>query len=186
MKKIIWEVRYCSLPPVSRHCQKCGRNTKFFCSKKFRVNAQRRTLDVWLIYNCSACDTTWNARVYSHISPQSLDPVQLEGFHKNSPSLAEKYAVDRDFLFKNGVDAVEPPPHSIIGDSFLLNENTELEIKNQYPFPIKVSALVREKLHLSQTVYLRLVENGTITSIPEQDLKKCQLKSGITLIFQPK
>ena len=185
MKRVKWEVQYCSLPLVSRHCKKCGKNTKFSCSKKFRVNAQRRALDVWLIYNCLDCDTTWNARVYSHISPQSLNPAQLEGFQKNSQSLVGKYAMDRDFLYRNGVDEVEIPQYSIIGDDFLQNENVELEIKNQYPFPVKVSALVREKLHLSQTAYLQLIENGNIRSIPEQDLKKCKLKNSITLIFQP-
>lgn len=73
MKKITWEIQYFSLPLVSKHCKKCGKKTKFSCSEKFRVNAQRRALDIWLIYNCLDCDTTWNARVYAHISPQSLN-----------------------------------------------------------------------------------------------------------------
>lgn len=186
MKKLTWEVQYHSLPLVLKHCKKCGINTNFSCSKKFRVNAQRRALDVWLIYNCLDCDTTWNARVYSHISPQSLNPAQLEGFQRNSQPLVEKYAMDSDFLYRNGVNKVEIPKYSIIGDNFLLNENVELEIKNQYPFPVKVSTLAREKLHLSQTVYLYLIENGNIRSVPEQDLRKCKLKNNITLIFQSK
>lgn len=186
MKKIIWEVQYLSLPLVSKHCKKCGKKSNFSCSKKFRVNAQRRSLDIWLIYNCMTCDTSWNARVYSHISPQSLNSAQLEGFQKNSQFLVEKYAMDTDFLYRNGVDEVEVPQYSIIGEDFLLSENVELEIKYKQPFPVKVSALVREKLHLSQTAYLRLIENGNIKSIPEQDLKKYKLKNEITLVFQPK
>ena len=159
MKKITWEVQYFSLPLVSKHCKKCGKKTKFSCSEKFRVNAQRRALDIWLIYNCLDCDTTWNARVYSHVSPQSLNPTLLEGFQKNSPSLVEEYAMDIDFLYRNGVDEIEIPQYSIIGKDFLLSENVELEIKSKYPFPVKVSTLVREKLHLSQTAFLRLITN---------------------------
>lgn len=71
MKKILWEIQYLSLPLVSKHCKKCGEKSRFSCSEKFRVNARRRSLDIWLIYNCLNCDTSWNARVYSHISPQS-------------------------------------------------------------------------------------------------------------------
>ncbi len=183
MKKILWEVQYLSLPLVSKHCKKCRKKSAFSCSEKFRVNAQRRALDIWLIYNCMDCDTSWNARVYSHVSPQALNPADLEGFQKNSPRLVERYAADIDFLYRNGVDEVEVPPYSIIGEAFLPSENVELEIKSRFPFPLKVSALVREKLHLSQTAYLRLVESGTLKSIPEQDLRKCRLKNNITLIF---
>lgn len=184
MKQITWDVQYLSFPAVSKHCKKCGKKSQFLCLEKFRVNAQRRALDVWLIYNCSDCNTTWNAKVYSHISPQSINPEQLEGFHKNRQSLVEEYAMDSDFLYRNGVDEVEVPPYSIIGDDFLLSENVELEIKSKYPFPVKVSSLVREKLHLSQKAYIGLIENKNIKSIPEQDLKKCKLKNNITLVFR--
>lgn len=186
MKKVTWEVRYLSLPLVSRHCKKCGRKTKFSCSEKFRVNAQRRALDIWLIYNCADCDTTWNARVYAHVSPHALDPAQFQGFQRNNRSLVEKYAMDRAFLCRNGAAEVEIPPYSIEGEVFSPAEEIELAVKSRYPFPVKVSALVREKLHLSQGAYARLVENGNIKSIPEQDLRNCKLKNGITLIFRPR
>ncbi len=183
MKKITWQVQYLFFPRVSRHCKKCGKTTKFSCSEKFRVNAQRRTLDIWLIYNCIDFDTTWNARVFSRISPYSLNPAQLEGFQKNNRSLVEEYAMDHDFLYRNGVDEIEVPPYSIMGEDFLPGENVELTIKSEHLFPIKVSALIRKKLHLSQAAYLQMIENGTIKSIPEQDLRKCKLKNTITLIF---
>lgn len=183
MKKITWEVEYCSLPLVTRHCKKCGKKVKFSCSKKFRVNAQGKTLDVWLIYNCLDCDTTWNAKLYTHISPQSFSSAQLSGFQENAPSLVEKYAMDHGFLYRSGVDEIEIPQYSIMGDTFSPKDDVELEIKSQYPFPLKVSSLVREKLHLSQHAYLHLVESGNIRSIPEQDLRRCKLKNSITLIF---
>ena len=70
-----------------------------------------------------------------------------------------------------------------MGEDFLPGENVELTIKSEHLFPIKVSALIRKKLHLSQAAYLQMIENGTIKSIPEQDLRKCKLKNTITLIF---
>ena len=74
MKKIIWEVQSLSLLPVLKYCKKCGRKNLFACSRQFRVNAQRRYLDIWLIYKCCDCNTTWNATVYSRISPQAIKP----------------------------------------------------------------------------------------------------------------
>ena len=182
MKKIIWEVQSLSLLPVLKYCKKCGRKNLFACSRQFRINAQRRYLDIWLIYKCSDCNTTWNAAVYSRISPQTLKPKLLDGFYKNDNELVEKYAMDSQFLQENGGE-VRLPKYFVIGDCFSLNEAVQLEIKNKYSLPVKVSSVLRSKLLLSEKEYLQLITSGKIKSIPEQDLKKCKWKEGVTLIF---
>lgn len=139
-------------------------------------------MDIWLIYKCCNCETTWNATVYSRISPQSLSVTQLECFHKNDEALAKQYAMDCGFLMKNGVEA-SVPQYTIIGDSFFSDEVVELTIKNSYSFPIKISALVREKLHLSHKSYLQLIANGNLKSLPPKDLQKEKLKKEIILLF---
>ena len=98
MKKIVWEIEYFSLPPVIKYCKKCREKKAFICSGQFRVNAQRKSLDIWLIYKCSSCDTTWNATLYSRISPQSLNPELLEAFHRNDEMLIEQFAMNADLL----------------------------------------------------------------------------------------
>lgn len=183
MKKVIWEVQYLSLPTVKKYCKKCGRKTAFACSGQFRVNAQRKLLDIWLIYKCADCDTTWNAEVYSRITPQALSPELLEGFYQNDGALAERYGMDGEFLRRNGAELM-PPSYMVSGDIFSLEEETWLEIKAGHPLPIKVSAVVRDKLHLSQREYAQLVDEGRLKSVPEQDLRKCRLKDGILLCFQ--
>lgn len=182
MKKIIWEVQSLSLLPVLKYCKKCGRKNLFACSRQFRVNAQRRYLDIWLIYKCCDCNTTWNATVYSRISPQSIKPQLLDGFYKNDNELVEKYAMDSQFLQENGVE-VGLPQYSVIGDCFSLNETVQLEIKSKYSLSVKVSSVVRSKLFLSEKEYLQLITSGKIKSFPNQDLKKCKLKEGVTLVF---
>lgn len=182
MKKIIWEVQSLSLLPALKYCKKCGRKNLFTCSRQFRVNAQRRYLDIWLIYKCCDCNTTWNATVYSRISPQSIKPQLLDGFYKNDNELVEKYAMDSQFLQENGAE-VGLPQYSVIGDCFSLNETVQLEIKSKYSLSVKVSSVVRSKLLLSEKEYLQLITSGKIKSFPNQDLKKCKLKEGVTLVF---
>lgn len=182
MKKIIWEVQYLSLPPILKYCKKCRKKMGFICSKQFRINAQRRYLDIWLIYKCSNCDNTWNAPIYSRVSPQSLNHDLLDCFYKNDETLVEHYAMKSDFLSKNGVE-VGIPLYSVVGDSFSPNEAIELEIKSKHPFAIKISTLVRDKLHLSQKEYKQLVVDRKIESSPYQDLQKCKLKKEIVLVF---
>lgn len=182
MKKIVWEVQYLSVLPIFRYCKKCREKKEFICSGQFRINAQRKSLDIWLIYKCSCCDATWNATLYSRISPQSLEPEVLEAFHKNDETLVEQFAMDSDLLRKNGVETGSPL-YTIIGENFSLDEAVTLEIKSKYSSNIKVSSIIREKLHLSQKDYLRLINDRKIQSIPELDLHKCKLRNGIILVF---
>lgn len=182
MKKVTWNLQYNTLPTAIRYCKKCNQKTEFTCSEQFRINAQRKYLDVWLIYKCPHCDTTWNAAVYSRISPQSLPLDLLDRFHCNDKALAEQYAMDIAFLRKNGAEA-GLPDYTVAGDSFAVGEEVELEIKSAYSFPIKVSTLIRKKLLISQKAYEKLIAEGMFTSISGQDLRKCRLHEGITLRF---
>ena len=186
MKRIIWEIEYLALPVVLKYCKKCGRIAEFICSEKFRVNAQKKNIDVWLIYNCTCCNTTWNLRIYRQISPQIITKQDLEGFYQNSKAMVKKYAMDYEFLCKNGAEEMELPPYTIIGEGFSLTESVELQIKNRYKLPLKLSKIIREKLQLSQSEYLRLIENGNIMSVPEKDLKKYKLKNELVIIFNTK
>lgn len=181
MKRILWELEYQALPPVRKHCKKCGGKTEFICSGQFRINAQRKSLDIWLIYKCGNCDATWNSEIYSRVSPQSVDPGLLEGFHRNDETLAEQYAMDYELLHRNGVEA-GAPDYSVTGDPGPEDEAFQVEIRTRYRLPVKVSALVRGKLRISQRQYSELVLEGKIRSIPEQDLLKCRLNQGIVLV----
>lgn len=185
MRKIIWEIQCHSLPLIVKYCKKCGKEENFYCTKKFRVNAQKKSLDIWLIYSCTACNTTWNARVYTHVSPQSLSQKQLNGFMENNYVLVKRYAMDADFLYNSGAGKILLPQYSVIGEEFSLNEAVELEIKTKYPLAVKVVAVIKEKLHLPHSACLRLVENNNIVTADGSNLKKCRLKNGISLIFKP-
>ncbi len=183
MEKITWEVQLLSLPPALKYCKKCGKKTTYTCSEQFRINAQKKSLDIWLIYKCSHCNDTWNAAVYSRISPKSLNMEILDGFHRNDRMLVERYATDAGFLQRNGAE-VGLPEYLVVGDSFSPEEGVELTIKCSCFMPVKVSSLIRDKLHISRKEYERMVMEGRIRSIPNQDLQRCRLKNGINLIFQ--
>lgn len=182
MKKIVWTLRCDTLPAAVHYCKKCGTKTEFVCSEQFRVNAQKKCLDIWLIYKCSTCDTTWNAAVCSRVTPQSLDPVLLNGFHANDRSLAAQYAANSSFLQKNGAE-IQVSEYTIDGEWFHLGEAVELEINSSILLPIRVSAIIRKKLSLSQKQYACLISSGVLKCSTGQDLLKCRLGHRITLTF---
>ena len=66
----------------------------FVSSGKFRMNANGRRLDVWLIYKCPACGTTWNMEVVARTPVSELSPGRLRAYESNDPAAARAYACD--------------------------------------------------------------------------------------------
>ena len=66
LKKVGWYIAPITLPSVNKNCPKCGHNARFVNTEKFRVNANKNRLDVWLIYQCNHCKSTWNMTIYEH------------------------------------------------------------------------------------------------------------------------
>lgn len=92
---------------ILRRCGGCGKKMAFVCSGKFRVNANGRRLDVWLIYRCERCGRTLNVPIYERVPPERLSPEIYEGFLENDRELAMEYAGDRGFLKGLGYETVK-------------------------------------------------------------------------------
>lgn len=185
MRKIIWEVQYQSSIPVLKHCKKCGRQMRHSSSGQFRINAQGKDLDVWLIYKCENCKSTWNVTIFSRVKSKSLDQKLLEKFHNNDQVIANDYAMNAEVLCKNGGE-VGVPSYKVIGDNIPFNEEVELHIKTSYKSRIKVSTILREKLQLSQRDYEDMVVNKQIKGLSMKDFKRCKLNEGIVLFINRK
>jgi hypothetical protein len=79
---------------VQRHCARCKLRRSFVSSGKFRVNAQRKLLDVWLIYRCTACDFTWNHAIHERTPVRDIAADELQALMRNDPVLADRHAGD--------------------------------------------------------------------------------------------
>lgn len=178
---ITWNIQYCDLPTVIRYCKKCGKKSEYICSEEFRINAQQKTLDIWLIYKCAHCNTTWNSTIYSRVSPQKLGTDLLERFHCNDKNLATQYAMDIPLLQRNGSE-VKIPVYQVIGEDISLKKPVIIKIQSQYILPLKVSSILRTKLGISQREFDALLLNDRIQSNTAQDLKKCKLSSSEIIV----
>lgn len=183
MHTVKWDIQYISPPPVIKYCKKCGKKTEYICSGLFRVNSQRKYIDIWLIYKCSDCQSTWNMTIFSRISPKSIDPELLEEFQTNNKDLAMKYAMDTTLINKNGGEA-GLPDYKILGPAVNFTFPVKLQINSPYPSRLKVSALLREHMNLSQSTFEQMVVNGSIQSPCGLDIKKCRVQTENNLIIK--
>ena len=89
---------------VFHRCGGCGKRQEFVNSGKFRVNANGKSVDVWLIYRCRKCKHTWNLTIYKRIRPGRIPAELFEAFLENDPETAMAYGGDIDFLKKNNAE----------------------------------------------------------------------------------
>lgn len=104
--RIKWLVVPKELPAVLRRCPKCGKKTEYENSGKFRVNANGSLLDIWLIYRCESCETSWNMAVYERIAAKDLDSGEYMGFLSNDAALAARYGSSREVFAANRAEQV--------------------------------------------------------------------------------
>lgn len=83
---------------IIHKCGHCGKKAVFVSTRRFRVNANKNKLDVWLIYQCKKCKHTLNIPIYERILPQKIPQELYEGFLANDEDLAVRYGSDAAFL----------------------------------------------------------------------------------------
>lgn len=110
--RVTWQVAPLRPPLIRRHCSRCAGEMPFACSMKFRTNAQKKRIDVWLIYRCAACEEVWNLPILERVATNDIAPDAFEAIAHNDPSLALRHAFDRARLARHGV-TLEPPEISI-------------------------------------------------------------------------
>lgn len=174
MEKMQWRVEFTTPPKTYRYCKKCGAKTEYVSTGLFRVNANQKNLDVWLIYRCHKCKTTWNSTILSRINTKSIEDTLLEKFQNNDAELALFYAMDTEILKRNGAET-ENPVYRIVGADVDLNHSIQIEILCSYPTKIKLSKVLRDKLGLSNRAYEEMLDNGYIQLGDGTDIRKAKL-----------
>ncbi|MEO4001122.1 DUF1062 domain-containing protein [Mesorhizobium sp. CAU 1732] len=81
-------------PVLLLHCSRCDGDRHFTSSGKFRLNANGKKLDAWLVYRCDACDNSWNRSIFERRSRSEIEPALIESLHANDPVLAGRIACD--------------------------------------------------------------------------------------------
>ena len=179
MRKVyMWEVKARNVPLLKRKCNHCDSN-KFYCSEKFRINAQKKNIDIWLIYRCIKCDSTFNMTIISRSKPELINKDLFNKFLENNTDTAWVYAFSRETSRKNNVELdFSSVEYDIKYDSIsiedILNFDSEIvtfKIKYRFDFSLKLPSVIRICLKLSANKLDKLIE-AKVISIQEKHLQK--------------
>lgn len=172
LPEVRWRVVPLETPRVLRHCAKCGGIRRFASSDKFRVNAQQRKVDVWLIYKCLECASTWNCTIISRRTAKEIGAARYLRFQHNDKELAWVCAFDFGLLSRVGVQVdatvevrIERPGVDSLEHS---QQGKKIRLEFTHPGIIRLDRLLAEQLQVSRSCLQRWLDSGRLLIRPEE------------------
>ncbi|MET9604077.1 DUF1062 domain-containing protein [Streptomyces sp. NPDC006512] len=163
-----WVVVPTCLPIVLRRCHRCA-SGRFRANGKFRVNANHKLLDVWLLALCTGCGDTTRITVLERVNVRSVRPELLDRLHDNDPALAaellqdpvvrrrNRIALDWDDAWRLDIGAPHQP-HRPEGEA------TEVSVRFAARIPVRPVRLIAEGFGLPRAEVERLLTEGNLVS----------------------
>lgn len=180
----IWEVKAKNTPLLKKKCNQCN-SDRFQCSDKFRLNAQKKNIDIWLIYRCVKCSNTYNMTVFSRIRTESISKEIFRKFSENNVETAWQYAFSQEMRRKNNVEADwDSVEYEILYLNLpvedLMNREDEFisfQIQSSFDFNMRVSTVIRTCLGLSSSKLNLLLASGKVYFNKKPLQKKYKFKN---------
>ncbi|PJN05275.1 hypothetical protein CG740_04325 [Streptomyces sp. CB01201] len=160
-----WVVAPTCLPLVRRRCHACA-SDRFRASGRFRVNANHKVIDAWLLVLCTGCGDTAKLTLLERVNVRSVRPERLDLLHANDPALTAELLQDPGVQRRNriGLDWAGAWRLDTGGSDHLDREVIDVSVRFAARIPVRPERLVAEGCGLSRAEVARLVEEGKLVS----------------------
>ncbi|WP_217171358.1 DUF1062 domain-containing protein [Streptomyces sp. AC512_CC834] len=160
-----WVVIPTCLPLVLRRCHTCA-SKRFRASGKFRVNANHKLLDAWLLVLCTTCGDTAKLTVLERMNVRSVQPGLLDRLHANDPALAVELLQDPVVQRRNRIvlDWENAWRLDIGGSDHLDREVIDVSVRFAARIPVRPVRLIAKGCGLSRAEVERLITEGKLVS----------------------
>lgn len=161
----IWAVVPTCLPLIRRRCHACA-SERFRASGKFRVNANHKLLDVWLLALCTGCGETAKLTVMERVTVRSIRPELLDRLHHDDPDLIAELLQDPAVHRRNRVTLDWDGAWRLDtdGTDHLDQEMVDVSVRFEAKIPVRPVRLIAEGFRLSRGEVERLIEEGKVVS----------------------
>jgi len=168
----LWCVAPLECPRPLRYCPTCGQVRAFICTDRFRINAQKKSIDVWLNYRCSDCDGVWKYPLLERQSVAALDATLLEAFARHEKATVWKYAFDigrlRSYVVRVDANVEVLVERTVIACADSDGEGLCVHFKVPFPCDIRLDKLLAKELEISRASLQRLYAPDALQSSSEQ------------------
>ncbi|MET2832317.1 DUF1062 domain-containing protein [Mesorhizobium shangrilense] len=169
--RIRWTIVPSTAPQPLINCNRCGGLKPYRCSGRFRVNANGKRIDAWLIYRCVDCDNSWNFGILERCSRRDIEPARLAALESNDPVLAYRHAFDVIAL-RRQVGRVEEFPDVAVRKEVLEGTREsaavlELRLGLEMSTSLRLDRLLSGELSISRSRLQALEEKRLLSVDPE-------------------
>ncbi|GHE58712.1 hypothetical protein GCM10014715_09830 [Streptomyces spiralis] len=160
-----WVVMPTCLPTVLRRCHTCS-SERFRANGKFRVNANHKLLDAWLLVLCTVCGDTAKLTVLERTNVRSVRPELLDRMHDNDPGLAAELLQDPVLRRRNRIalDWAGAWRLDTGGSDHLDREVIDVSVRFAARIPVRPVRLIAEGCGLARAEVERLITEGRLVS----------------------
>ncbi|MDX3398007.1 MULTISPECIES: DUF1062 domain-containing protein [Streptomyces] len=160
-----WVVVPTCLPLVLRRCHTCA-SRHFRASGRFRVNANHKLLDAWLLVLCTACGDTAKLTVLERMNVRSVRPGLLDRLHANDPGLAAELLQDPVMQRRNRIalDWADAWRLDTGGPDHPDREVIDVSVRFAARIPVRPVRLIAEGCGLARAEAERLIAEGRLVS----------------------
>ena len=160
-----WMVVPTCLPLVRRRCHACGSEC-FRASGKFRINANHKLIDAWLLALCSACGETTKLTVLERVTVRSIRPELLDRLHDNDHGLTAELLQDPVVQRRNRIalDWDNAWRLDTGGSDHLHHEVIDVSVRFAARIPVRPVRLIAEGCGISRAEVERLIAEGNVVS----------------------
>ncbi|MER9305438.1 DUF1062 domain-containing protein [Mesorhizobium sp. M0496] len=184
--RIHWAIAPQTPPRPLINCNRCG-TVKAYCSSgKFRVNANGKRIDVWLIYRCIDCDNSWNFGIFERCNRRDIEPALLQALESNDPALARRHAFDVVAL-RNRIGRVEEFPDVAVHKCRLggIRETAtalELQLRLEMSTSLRLDRLLASELGISRSRLQALDERRLLIVVADSaNALRKPIRQGMTI-----
>lgn len=166
-----WSVTPLSAPQPRLFCGGCGQPRAFESSGKFRLNANGKQLDAWLLYQCTHCQSTWKRPVIERRTVRALDQGFLEALQSNDAALAEALAFNlaglRRFAGEIEICGDVAVRKAAVSGPTCAPSRIEIELSLPCPTALRTDRLLARELGLSREGIRKLETTGRLHAVQE-------------------
>jgi hypothetical protein len=162
---ITWAVVPTCLPQVRRRCHVCAAD-RFRASGKFRVNANHKVLDAWLLVLCTGCGDTAKLTIFERTHVRAVRPALLDRLHANDPSLVAELLQDTVLQRRNHVSPDWEGAWRLDtgGSDHLGQEVVDVSVRFLARIPVRPVRLIADACGLTRGEVERLITEGKVVS----------------------
>ena len=156
-------------------------------------NLPQSNVDIWLIYQCEKCRSTYNLTIFERVSPKKLPEGSYKKFQENNSALALEIGTSKEIFEKNRAVVKEGSISCIV-----TKENTEIpvslqdsegncriiRIQNPNGLKIRADKFLAEQLSISRSKVKHLIADGLLLGSKREDLEKIHLGSSLLILLK--